>query len=174
MWRVITASAVLALPLVPPSCDPWLGTPAPELPAPDPATCPATPHGAVVDRATQRAWLCTDGVVVWVMPITSARDQPDPAIYAVYAKDPQTTSRVGAYTVVLDDFVAFARGEHVGARVGFHAVPHLADGTLIQTLDSVGSMSLFGASSGCIRVRPVDAEAVWDHLAVGDQINVVS
>jgi len=41
-------------------------------------------------------------------------------------------------------------------------------------LDSVGSMSLFGASSGCIRVRPADAEAVWDHLSIGDQVHVVS
>ena len=62
----------------------------------------------------------------------------------------------------------------VGARIGFHAVRRHGDGTLPQPLESVGSMSLFGASSGCIRVRPADAEAVWDHLSIGDQVHVVS
>jgi hypothetical protein len=147
---------------------------APVLPAPDPATCPSTPHGAVVDRATQRAWLCADGVVVRVMAITSARSQPAPALYAVFDKDLQTTSSLGGHRTVLDRFVAFTRGKYRGARIGFHAVPRLGDGTLVQPLESVGSMSLFGASSGCIRVRPADAEAVWDHLSIGDQVHVVS
>jgi hypothetical protein len=174
MWRAVASAALLALPVVPPLGEPWLGTPAAPSPPPDPTTCPTTPHGAVVDRATQRAWLCTDGAVVRVMAITSARSQPDPAVYAVYAKDMQTTSSLGGHDTVLEHFVAFTRGENMGARIGFHAVPRLADGTLVQPLESVGSSSLFGASSGCIRVRPADAEAVWDHLAVGDQVNVVS
>ena len=37
------------------------GAPRPTQAPPDPATCPATAHGAVVDRANQRAWLCADG-----------------------------------------------------------------------------------------------------------------
>jgi hypothetical protein len=171
MWRVVTA-AFFALPMTLPSCESWLGPPPPT--PPDPATCPDTPHGAVIDRATQRAWLCADGVVVRVIAITSARSEPDPAVYAVFAKDLQTSSDLGGHRTVLDRFVAFTRGEYRGARIGFHAVPRLGDGTLVQPLDSVGSMSLFGASSGCIRVRPADAEAVWDHLSIGDQVHVVS
>jgi hypothetical protein len=141
---------------------------------PDPATCPATSHGAVVDRANQRAWLCTDGVIVRVMPITSARSQPDPGVYAVYAEDMVTTSYYGPRPSTLDRFVAFTYGEEEGARVAFHAVPRYSDDTLAQPLESVGTQARFGDSSGCIRVRPVDSVAIWDHLSVGDEVHVVS
>ena len=150
------------------------GAPRPTQAPPDPATCPATAHGAVVDRANQRAWLCADGRIVRVMAITTARDQPDPGVYPVYAEDLQTTNSSGGHTSILDRFVAFTRGKYEGARIGFHAVPHLRDGTLLQPLETVGTQALFGASSGCIRVRPADAVAVWDHLAVGDEIHVIS
>jgi hypothetical protein len=148
--------------------------PRPTLPQPDPASCPATSHGAVVDRANQRAWLCTDGAVVRVMAITSARSQPDPGVYAVYAEDMQTTSYYGERPSTLDRFVAFTYGEEEGARVAFHAVPRYRDDTLAQPLDSVGTQARFGDSSGCIRVRPADSVAIWDHLAVGDEVHVVS
>jgi hypothetical protein len=150
------------------------GTPRPTQAPPDPATCPTTSHGAVVDRATQRAWLCTDGAIVRVMAVTTAHDQPDPGVYPVYAEDLQTTSWTGGHTSILDRFVAFTRGKYEGARIGFHAVPHLRDGTLLQPLETVGTQALFGASSGCIRVRPADAVAVWDHLGVGDEVHVIS
>ena len=58
--------------------------------------------------------------------------------------------------------------------MAFHAVPRYRDGTLAQPLESVGTQARFGDSSGCIRVRPVDSVAIWDHLAVGDQVHVVS
>ena len=141
---------------------------------PDPTTCPATSHGAVVDRANQRAWLCIDGTITRVMAITSARTQPDPGVYTVYAEDMQTTSYYGERPSTLDRFVAFAYGEEEGARVAFHAVPRYRDGTLAQPLESVGTQARFGDSSGCIRVRPDDAVAIWDHLAVGDEVHVVS
>jgi hypothetical protein len=150
------------------------GAPRPTQAPPDPATCPVTSHGAVVDRANQRAWLCTDGTIVRVIAITTARDQPDPGMYPVYAEDLQTTSWTGGHTSILDRFVAFTRGKYEGARIGFHAVPHLRDGTLLQPLETVGTQALYGASSGCIRVRPADAAAVWDHLAVGDEVHVIS
>ena len=141
---------------------------------PDPATCPATPRGVVVDRANQRAWLCFAGIVVRVMPITSASDQPDPAVYEIYAEDLQTTSYYGPRPSVLDHFVAFTRGKYEGARIGFHAVPRYRDDTLAQSLETVGTPELFGASSGCIRLRPEDALALWDFLAVGDQVHVIT
>ena len=143
-------------------------------PEPDPSTCPATVRGVVVDRAAQRAWLCDAGVVVRVMPITSAADQPDPAVYEIYAEDLRTTSYYGPRPSVLDHFVAFTRGKYEGARIGFHAVPRYADDTLAQPLETVGTPELFGASSGCIRLRPEDALALWDFLAVGDQVHVIT
>ena len=148
--------------------------PRPTLPPPDPTTCPATSHGAVVDRANQRAWLCTDGAVVRVMAITSARSQPDPGTYAVYAEDMQTTSYYGERPSTLDRFVAFTYGEEEGARVAFHAVPRYRDETLAQPLESVGTQARFGDSSGCIRVRPADSVAIWDHLTIGDEVHVIS
>lgn len=150
------------------------GAPRPTLAPPDPLTCPATSHGAVVDRVNQRAWLCTDGAIVRVMPITSARDQPDPGVYPVYAEDLETTSYYGPQPSTLDNFVAFTRGKYEGARVAFHAVPRFGDGSLAQPVESVGTQAYFGASSGCIRVRPEDAVAIWDHLAVGDEVHVIS
>ena len=140
----------------------------------DDYACPATPHGAVIDRARQRAWLCAAGRVVRRMPITTASDQPDPGTYAVYAEDEQTTSTFGARPSTLDRFVAFTHGKHQGARIGFHAIPRYGDGTLAQPLESVGAPERFGESSGCIRLRPEDAVAVWDHLAVGDAVRVLT
>ncbi len=144
------------------------------MPLPDASTCPATVHGAVVDRAVQRAWLCDAGTVVRVMPMTSAVSQPDPGVYAVYAEDPWTTSSLGPRPSVLDHFVAFSRGENRGARIGFHAVPRYADDTLAQPLETVGAPDRFGESAGCIRLRPDDASFVFDFLAVGDEVSVIS
>ena len=141
---------------------------------PDPATCPATLRGAVIDRQAQRAWLCEVGAIVRVMPITSAGDQPDPGIYEVYAEDLWTTSYYGPQPSTLDHFVAFTRGKYEGARIGFHAVPRYGDGTLAQSPESVGTPELFGGSSGCIRLRAEDAAAVYDFLAVGHQVHVIS
>lgn len=140
----------------------------------DDYACPATPHGAVIDRARQRAWLCAAGRLVRRMPITTATNQPDPGTYAVYAEDAETTSTFGGRSSTLDRFVAFTYGKYQGARIGFHAIPRYGDGTLAQPPESVGSPDRFGASSGCIRLRPEDAVAVWDHLAIGDEVRVLT
>jgi hypothetical protein len=171
------ATPVEASPPIPPSGQASIGAavaPQSPMPPPDPASCPVTAHGAVVDRVNQRMWLCTDGRIVRLLSITSARDQPDPGLYGVYAEDLQTTSWYGGHESTLDRFVAFTRGKHQGARIGFHAIPRLRDGSLAQPLESVGTQAMFGASSGCVRVRPADAVAIWDHLAVGDLVHVVS
>ena len=70
--------------------------------------------------------------------------------------------------------MAFTRGKYEGARIGFHAVPRYSDGTLAQPPESVGTAELFGDSAGCIRLRAEDAVAVWDFLAVGHQVHVIS
>jgi len=71
-------------------------------------------------------------------------------------------------------FVAFTYGKYQGARIAFHSIPKYSNGEFVQPLDSVGTQELFGASAGCIRVLPDDAVAIWDWLAVGDTVIVVS
>jgi hypothetical protein len=142
--------------------------------APIDPTCPETGHGAVIDRDHQLAWLCDDGVRVREFPVTTAVEQPDPGTYHVYAKSMHTTSRFGGHFTNLSHFVAFARGEDAGARVGFHAIPVLRNGELVQPIESVGDLERHGDSSGCIRARPDDAVAIWDWLSVRDPVTVVS
>ena len=138
------------------------------------AGCPDTPHGAIVDRAAQRAWLCDGITIALEMPITSAWSMPDPGTYPVYAKDLQTTSTFGGHFSRMTNFVAFTYGKRTGARIAFHSVPTLKDGTFVQTLDSVGDLGLRGESSGCIRVLPDDAKRIWDWLSIGDEVHVIS
>src|SRR5829696_5825414 len=130
----------------------------------DASTCPSVGRAAVVDRAHQWGWLCGDGRVTRDFPITSARSQPDPGAYDVYAKDLLASSTIsGAYSE-MTHFVAFTHGKYQGARIAFHSVPTYGDGSFVQPLDTVGSADLFGASAGCIRVLPADAVAIWDWL----------
>jgi hypothetical protein len=139
------------------------------------AGCPAVGRAAVIDRDRQRAWLCEDSFRVGgEMPVTTAREQPRPGPYAVYAKDRVTTSTFGGRFSYLDHFVAFARGIYTGARVGFHAVPRSGAGVYFQPFESVGKLERRGESAGCIRLLPHDAVRVWDWLAIGDQVIVVS
>lgn len=64
--------------------------------------------------------------------------------------------------------------EYRGARIAFHSIPRYSDGAYVQSLDSVGTLELFGDSAGCIRLLPDDAVRLWDWLAVGDPVTVVS
>ena len=137
------------------------------------STCPDHGRAAVVDRESQRAWLCEQGAILEVMPITSARSQPDPGTYAVYAKDMHSSSVFGDYST-MTHFVAFTHGEYQGARIAFHSVPRDAAGDFVQPLDSLGTADRHGDSSGCIRVAPDDAELIWDRLEIGDTVTVIS
>ena len=145
------------------------------VPAPviDP-NCPTTPHAAVIDRDNQRAWLCDNGVALPEFVITSAREQPDPGTYPVFAKSMKTSSRFGGHFSTMTHFVAFTRGEETGARVAFHTVPVLRDGEYVQPLASVGTQMRFGDSSGCIRVLPEQGQVIWDWLQKGDEVRVIS
>lgn len=143
------------------------------LPVIDP-NCPTTPHGAVIDRDRQRAWLCDNGVALPEFVITSALNQPDPATYQVYGKSMNTSSRFGGHYSTLTHFVAFARGEKTGARVAFHTVPVLRSGEYVQPLASVGTQMSHGDSSGCIRVLPEQGPVIWDWLQRGDEVRVIT
>ena len=145
------------------------------VPAPviDP-NCPATPHGAVIDRVRQRAWLCDNGVALPEFVITTAIDQPDPGTYPVYSKSMHASSRFGGHYSTMTHFVAFTRGKKTGARVAFHTVPVLRNGEYVQPLESVGTEERHGDSAGCIRVLPDEGQVVWDWLQIGDQVHVIT
>ena len=136
--------------------------------------CPTTPHGAVIDRDRQRAWLCDNGVALPEFVITTAREQPDPGTYPVFAKSMHASSRFGGHYSTMTHFVVFARGEESGARVGFHTVPVLRSGEFAQPLASVGTQMEHGQTSGCIRVLPEQGQVIWDWLQKGDQVHVVT
>jgi hypothetical protein len=137
------------------------------------ASCPPSGHAAIVDRATQSGWLCTDGSATERFPITTAISQPSVGTYHVYAKDRLTTSTFGGHFSYLDNFVAFTRGQR-GFRIGFHAVPRDGNGNPFQPYDAVGTPEWHGQSSGCIRVLPDQSTVIWDHLKIGDVVKVIS
>ncbi len=149
----------------------WIG---PDVLPPDPATCPESGRAAIVDRFNQRAWLCEQGEITDIMPITSAISQPDPGTYQVYAKDLDASSTLTGGYSTMTHFVAFTYGKYQGARIAFHSIPQYPNGEYVQPLDSVGTQELFGDSSGCIRVLPEDAELIWTWLDIGDTVKVVT
>jgi hypothetical protein len=131
-------------------------------------------HAAVIDRDRQRAWLCDHGVALPEFVITTARDQPDPGTYPVYAKSMHASSKFGGHFSTMTHFVAFTRGEETGARVAFHTVPVLRNGDFVQPLASVGTQMEYGDTSGCVRVLPEQGEVIWDWLQKGDEVHVIS
>ncbi|MBA3802915.1 MAG: L,D-transpeptidase [Acidimicrobiia bacterium] len=145
-----------------------------DAPGADAAACAESGRSIVVDKQWQRAWFCQDGAVGEVIPITTAANQPDAGTYDVYAEDYQSWSTLTGQPATLDRFVAFTYGKYQGLRIGFHAVPYYADGTKVQPLESVGDLARFGESSGCIRVLPEHAEAIYSSLSLGDEVRVIS
>jgi L,D-transpeptidase catalytic domain len=145
------------------------------VPAPviDP-NCPTTPHGAVIDRDRQRAWLCDNGVALPEFVITTAVTQPVPGTYPIYAKSMRASSTFGGHYSTMTHFVAFTRGIKTGARVAFHTVPVLRNGDYAQPLESVGTPERHGDSAGCIRVLPEQGQVVWDWLQKGDEVRVIT
>jgi hypothetical protein len=160
---------------VPPSTSTTVEPTTTTVPAPviDP-NCPTTPHGAVIDRDRQRAWLCDDGVAMPEFVITTAVSQPDPGTYPVYAKAMNASSTFGGHRSTMTHFVAFTRGKRTGARVAFHTVPVLRDGEYVQPLDTVGTDEHHGDSAGCVRVLPEQGQVVWDWLQIGDEVRVIT
>jgi hypothetical protein len=149
----------------------WSG---PDVLPPDPGTCAASGRSVVVDRFNQRAWFCSDGAITRQFPVTTARSQPDPGDYQVYAKDLNASSVLTGEFSTMTHFVAFTYGKYQGARIAFHSVPKYRDGSWVQPLDTVGDSDRYGDSSGCIRVLPDDAVAIWDWLTVGGTVRVLT
>jgi hypothetical protein len=141
---------------------------------PEPRSCEGLERGVVVDRETQRGWFCVEGSPETHFVLTSSDLQPDPGDYLVYAKDLKAWSWEFGPPSTMTHFVAFTRGKFKGARVAFHSVPKYSDGSWAQPLESVGTLERFGDSSGCIRLLPEDAVAVWDFLDIGGTVRVIS
>lgn len=163
-------------PATAPSADPattMAGAPATAA-APVPAGCDVPGDVAVIDRDNQRAWTCTGGVLTREFPASTAWSQPDAGTYEVYAKDAVTWSKFGGQTTTLNKFVAFSYGKQTGARIAFHAIPVAGDGSLVQPVESVGELGRRGESAGCIRLRPDDAEWIWQLLDVGETVIVLN
>lgn len=145
-----------------------------EGPPPQDELCPTVARSVVIDRRWQRAWVCADGDIATIIPVTTARDQPDPGDYPVYARDWQSFSDQTPRRSWLDRFIAFTRGKHEGLRIGFHAVPYYDGGRRLQPLESVGALDRFGTSDGCIRLRPEHAELLWNFLQEGDTVRILN
>jgi hypothetical protein len=130
--------------------------------------CPAgEARAAVVDKAAQRFWLCTDGVPSTdQLRMTSASAEyglPPVGTYEVFAKD---SVAWGIHGERLNRFVAFyttARGN----RIAFHEYVN-------QTEESIGELDMRGDSSGCLRVSTDDSWLVWNFLEIGDSVVVIT
>ncbi|MEQ1872534.1 MAG: L,D-transpeptidase [Ilumatobacteraceae bacterium] len=147
------------------------------IPEPEPELgkgCTDAGVSAAIDRDMQLAWLCLDGYITIEFPITTAWSMPDPGVYEVFAKVKETFSNIGGHYSTLRNFVAFSYGENTGARVAFHAVPILRNGSLVQPIDSVGDLDLRGESAGCIRVAPITAQVIWNTMSIGDTVTVLT
>lgn len=136
--------------------------------------CPDGARAAIVDRANQRGWLCANGSLTEEFKLTSAWSQPDPGTYEVYAKDLNASSTISGSYSTMTHFVAFTRGKYKGARIAFHSMPKDSNGDYLQRLDTLGTEESHGLSAGCIRVHPDTAVMIWDWLAIGDSVRVIS
>ena len=166
-------STLAAATLAPTTLAPTTAPPSTITRKPD-AGCAANGLSAALDRDQQQAWLCLDGYITTQFPVSTAWSMPDPGVYQIYAKDRVTSSTFGGHLTTLRNFVAFSYGENTGARVAFHSIPVLPDGSLEQPIDSVGDLSRRGESSGCIRVAPDMSELIWDTLSLGDTVTVLN
>jgi hypothetical protein len=105
---------------------------------------------ACVDLANQQAWLLDTGRIVRgpVPVITGSDDTPTPhGLFTVQWKAAQYTSR--EYLVEMPWSVFFAPGG-----IAFHA----------------GSPDT--PSAGCVKLSPEDAQAFFDYLQVGNQVQI--
>lgn len=153
-----------------PATTAWNGFGSTALQAPGSADdCPSK-RSAVVYRASQRGVLCEDGRIVLVFAVTTHRRIPDAGTYRVLSKNLNVTSDIGGHISRMRHFTAFTA---VSPRIAFHSVPKDLSGNYVQTLESVGTPELYGASAGCIRVLPEVAEYIYGFLRRGDRVRIV-
>ena len=129
--------------------------------------CPESERAAVADKASQRYWLCKNGVAVTdEIPMTTASGNyglPPVGTYEVFARDRST---LGIGGEPLERFVAFYTTPR-GNRIAFHEVVN-------QNPATVGDLDQRGASAGCFRVRKPNSVQIWEFLQLGDPVAVIS
>ena len=142
--------------------------------------------GAVVeiDRDGQHGYFCNaiDGSVIDDFPVTTRDDQPGPGEYPMmdrtvssFADYPDENTTSGAGTYNLPYFIGFTYGSH-GIEIGLHAIPRLADGTLLQPVESLGTPDASGGrfSLGCIHLPDEIAARIFHETVNGDIIRILN
>jgi hypothetical protein len=140
---VAVSSAVVGVGLAPASADEHLGSPVPGTPC-------STPAHACVDLATREAWLISDGEVVRGPVAITDGDAAAPTprgTFTVEWKAEQWVSR--EFNVPMPYSVFFAPGG-----IAFHE----------------GRQDT--PSAGCVKLAHDDAKAWFEHLRVGDEVQV--
>jgi hypothetical protein len=129
--------------------------------------CGAQPSGqaVMVDKRTQRAWLCRNGAAVsGLLPFTSGPTYQAPrGVYRVYFKRNPWWSLGG---LRLNNFTGFTRGVN-GDRIGFHQY-------VIMPESLVGSEAYRNRSGGCFRMRARDAQLVYQFTDLGTAVHVLT
>ncbi len=133
------------------------------------ATQPSLPPNSgagrriVYSNAQQRVWLVGESGVVEHTYLVSGRvGTPASGTYRIFSKSRYASS--GA--VRMEYMMRFARGRRLA--IGFHSIPVRRNGSLLQTLDQLGTHR----SHGCVRQRIDQARLAWDWAPVGTTVVV--
>ncbi|MGI8699754.1 MAG: L,D-transpeptidase [Nocardioidaceae bacterium] len=127
-----------------------------------------TGRRVVFDMSRQRVWLVAGGgTVARTYPVSGSRyDNLRAGTYSVFSRDVRATAYNSNETMRY--MVRFAYGR--AAPIGFHSIPALANGALVETRSQLGTPR----SDGCIRQWITDARALWTFAPVGTTVVVLA
>lgn len=127
-----------------------------------------TGRRVVFSESEQRVWLVNlDGTIDRTYKVSgSIHDNLSVGTYAVQSHTRYATSY--DYTSHMEYFVRFTSG--LNAPIGFHDIPVSNSGSLVQTVQQLGTP----LSSGCIRQARPDATRLWEFAPVGTKVVVVA
>lgn len=133
-----------------------------------PPSSSGTGRRVVFSQSEQRVWLVEASGKVSSTYLVSGSLHPNlsPGTYAVQLHLLHATSY--DYKSHMDYFVQFTRGQN--APIGFHDIPVSNGGSLLQTIDQLGT----ALSSGCIRQNRPDAIRLWNFAQVGTKVVVTA
>ena len=134
------------------------------------ASLPGAPAGSGAGRrmvysiGQQRVWLIGDGDIVEFSYLVSGRaGLPAPGSYRIFSR----SRYAGSGSVTMQYMMRFAHGRKLA--IGFHSIPARRNGSLLQTLDQLGTFR----SHGCVRQRIDQARLAWDWAPLGTPVTVV-
>jgi len=133
------------------------------------ATQPSLPPNSgagrriVYSNPQQRVWLVgDDGEVEHTYLVSGRVGTPASGTYRIFSKSRFASSGAAR----MEYMMRFARGRRLA--IGFHSIPVRRNGTLLQTLDQLGTHR----SHGCVRQRIDQARLAWDWAPVGTTVVV--